>query len=748
MYEEEADRIAEQVMRMPVSDSTMSATNAKEEGSQRRCPLCMLEIGRKPSTKSNLETGYQVTDEINRIRSSDGSQLDGGTKTFMESRFGYDFSQVKIHADESAATSSKSINALAYTIGNDIVFGQGHYQPHTLEGRRLLAHELTHVVQQTEHSGELIQRQSPTPQDLPGSHPDKPPEIVTISIGDVVVGKEQNAYLSAVQFEVTLNPKGNDPVDYRWSVELEGRDTVQITGIKEDSAYEASVGLIGLKPGRATIFPKLEIRQRNRKPIHVKGTPVSLTVIHVDVLKEASNEYRKYLSDYESFTRRWTELQLKQSKGENVSEKIQEENAGEIKRYELARQRAEEAAKIALDVSKKKKVHDEIGSLLVNIDLAIERIETAKADGFNEAIELLNAEELEKPSNANAFWIALAGNLLWAVSGSLPWIAATALAKMKSARLMDYFKSSSYAATHVSTAIGTVGAMMAQFSGGMPSGGERKAGLKKELLKYFGIINAQVANKQRRMSRLLLLEAMSKEPPTEKMDPIEYVADLSVGFRYTLYGDIYREGLNDGALPDGSKIKDFARDQLLHQYVAGTSAISGGKIAPTAISKLEGENLVEQAINALGGQKALLFEPYELVKNQLHRAAGDIGASIYEPYIDDLITQLMSGRDYYVPITTPNKEKLANLMNDAIVCINTGGVSGNCSFAPLSKEEAKPVVDSIISEGIDRIWVVNDILNKLERNNRTMYSVQRFFLQPIHSTPKDAHQHVIYKVSI
>ena len=72
----------------------------------------------------------------------------------MKSRFGgYDFSNVRIHADRKAATSAQSVNALAYTVGNDIVFSEGHYAPNTLQGRRLLAHELTHVIQQSGTEG-------------------------------------------------------------------------------------------------------------------------------------------------------------------------------------------------------------------------------------------------------------------------------------------------------------------------------------------------------------------------------------------------------------------------------------------------------------------------------------------------------------------------------------------------------------------------------------------------------------------
>jgi hypothetical protein len=80
---------------------------------------------------------------------SPGQALDTGTRSFMESRFGQDFSRVRVHADAQAAASARAVNALAYTVGPDLVFGAGRYAPGSTEGRRLLAHELAHVVQQT-----------------------------------------------------------------------------------------------------------------------------------------------------------------------------------------------------------------------------------------------------------------------------------------------------------------------------------------------------------------------------------------------------------------------------------------------------------------------------------------------------------------------------------------------------------------------------------------------------------------------
>lgn len=85
---------------------------------------------------------------VHDVLSSPGQPLDASTRTFMEPRFGYDFSQVRVHTDKRAAESARAVNALAYTVGRDVVFGEGEYEPGTSMGRRLLAHELTHVVQQ------------------------------------------------------------------------------------------------------------------------------------------------------------------------------------------------------------------------------------------------------------------------------------------------------------------------------------------------------------------------------------------------------------------------------------------------------------------------------------------------------------------------------------------------------------------------------------------------------------------------
>ncbi len=90
---------------------------------------------------------------VHDVLASSGRPLDAGTRSFMEPRFGHDFSQVRVYTDGRAAESARAVNALAYTVGRNVVFGAGQYAPGTSEGQRLLAHELTHVVQQHDRPG-------------------------------------------------------------------------------------------------------------------------------------------------------------------------------------------------------------------------------------------------------------------------------------------------------------------------------------------------------------------------------------------------------------------------------------------------------------------------------------------------------------------------------------------------------------------------------------------------------------------
>jgi len=97
----------------------------------------------------NSSPPVSVPPIVESVLSSPGRPLDPPARSFMESRFGHDFGHVRIHDDANAAESARAVNAHAYTVGEHIAFGAGKYSPHTSEGHRLLAHELTHTLQQS-----------------------------------------------------------------------------------------------------------------------------------------------------------------------------------------------------------------------------------------------------------------------------------------------------------------------------------------------------------------------------------------------------------------------------------------------------------------------------------------------------------------------------------------------------------------------------------------------------------------------
>jgi hypothetical protein len=195
--EREADHVADQVMRMSLTNVPSSgpgqiqrkcAACQKEEQEaapsapvqiRRKCAHCQQEedklssvepgISRKcahceeeenvmqktsgissssSSSSSSQDLHPEAPPLVHQVLRSPGQPLAADDLAFFRPRFGFDFSRVRIHNDRTAAESANSVNALAYASGSDIAFAAGQYQPGTEIGRRLLAHELAHVVQQ------------------------------------------------------------------------------------------------------------------------------------------------------------------------------------------------------------------------------------------------------------------------------------------------------------------------------------------------------------------------------------------------------------------------------------------------------------------------------------------------------------------------------------------------------------------------------------------------------------------------
>ena len=142
-YEREADRVA---------DHVLNTLGPEVKGGHP--PYHNEHSNRSPK---KIQTGHVQTNQagemaaptgVREALNSSGAPLDAKTQTLMESSFGHDFSRIRVHADARAGDSACALGARAYTAGRDIVFGTGQFAPETPEGRRLLAHELVHVLQQ------------------------------------------------------------------------------------------------------------------------------------------------------------------------------------------------------------------------------------------------------------------------------------------------------------------------------------------------------------------------------------------------------------------------------------------------------------------------------------------------------------------------------------------------------------------------------------------------------------------------
>ena len=164
VFEQQADGVADAGMRMATPPTVAQFPTIRSAGPriQRTCTACGAG-GDKPSTCVQREAVSSppapISDNAPSVLRTGGQPMSSHDRRFFEPRFGADFSRVRIHSDAPAAEMAQALQARAFTVGGHIVFGAGLFTPDTQDGRRLLAHELTHVVQQ-EHRPQVVQRQA------------------------------------------------------------------------------------------------------------------------------------------------------------------------------------------------------------------------------------------------------------------------------------------------------------------------------------------------------------------------------------------------------------------------------------------------------------------------------------------------------------------------------------------------------------------------------------------------------------
>ncbi|MEL6867291.1 MAG: DUF4157 domain-containing protein [Bacteroidota bacterium] len=162
-YEQEADAKANQVMQMEKAGDM--AAPGQVPNVQAKCAACeakekmgMPKLQKMAAGPSSGVASPSLSNSLQQSKGG-GQALPKKTLAFMSNAFGRDFSGVKIHTDGRAVQMNQSLQARAFTNGQDIYFNQGNYNPHSSEGKRLLAHELTHVVQQSTAQEASIQRE-------------------------------------------------------------------------------------------------------------------------------------------------------------------------------------------------------------------------------------------------------------------------------------------------------------------------------------------------------------------------------------------------------------------------------------------------------------------------------------------------------------------------------------------------------------------------------------------------------------
>lgn len=147
--EHEAEQIADAIMQsvpLPQPDLQKATPSPGERDSEMRVEPAPIQ--RKADSNAGLSAAAPPI--VHEVLSSPGEPIETETRAMMEHRFGRDFSQVRIHRDARAGDSARAVDALAYTVGSDIVLGPGQAPGHDPASQRLLAHELAHVVQQTD----------------------------------------------------------------------------------------------------------------------------------------------------------------------------------------------------------------------------------------------------------------------------------------------------------------------------------------------------------------------------------------------------------------------------------------------------------------------------------------------------------------------------------------------------------------------------------------------------------------------
>ncbi|MEO6732287.1 MAG: DUF4157 domain-containing protein [Ferruginibacter sp.] len=246
-YEKEADAKANQISK-----------GEKRNEQPGRSPNGITQIVQTKGDVAATTASPHLENNIAASRGS-GSSMDDSTQSFMAGSFGIDFSKVKIHTDDKARQMNEEINARAFTVGEDVYFNKGEYQPGSPNGTRLLAHELTHVAQQS-GGGQRIQKDDPAPDAATAAEAKKKTGLIT-KIKTYGVSAVEDGDATFTSAELDLVDKALSGLPATDKAAIKGAKIIRVSslGPKTAGRYSNKQGYSGTT---ATDEQKIELSDR------------------------------------------------------------------------------------------------------------------------------------------------------------------------------------------------------------------------------------------------------------------------------------------------------------------------------------------------------------------------------------------------------------------------------------------------------------------------------------------------------
>jgi hypothetical protein len=271
-----------------------------------QCAECKEQEGKLQRRAASTGESARVPPIVHDVLRSPGRPLDHETRAYMEPRFGHDFSKVKIHTDTVAAQSARAVNAHAYTVGQDIVFGAGQHSPEMALGKRLLAHELTHVAQQANgFQAELAINQ---PGDQYEQEADRTALAVSRGESSLVSGRADSRVACQLMRQHVEKPKGD-------------KDTSDSSPVTYGPYFLPEVVITEPKPNKAAVCDVTFVKVQTREELPPR----------MRILNQQANDVLKFpdyitnpdiLSNPSIITSTEVDLKLKQDHDRKAQEEL------------------------------------------------------------------------------------------------------------------------------------------------------------------------------------------------------------------------------------------------------------------------------------------------------------------------------------------------------------------------------------------------------------------------------------------